>query len=247
MPLTTSRRNRHIRGARRERTLYVASLFALVAYGTFWLAVGVLGWRLNIALTPPFIWAGAVFGFALALPYRFRIVLALSLASLAVAIAATLFSIAGIPWSEIFTRFDLLMIAGFSLLLVAGPLSRLDRGFAAVTRFVALGIGLFALLVLSATGELSAAPLDARVIEAAYQVLMLVLSIALLVLAVRHGWSETVGLVGVVFALFLLTRYVDWFWDLMPRYLFFLSLALLAFAWLAVMRRFRGRLTEART
>jgi hypothetical protein len=230
--------------ARRERTLYVASLFALVAYGTFWLAVGVLSWRLNIPVTPLFIWAGVVFGFALALPYRFRLVLALALATLAVAMAATMFSVARIEWPELFNRLDLLMFSGFSLLLLAGPLMQLDRAFAAVTRLVAFAIGFVTLLVLSASGSSSAAPMDARVIEAIYQAIMLVGCVATLVVAIRHRWDETVALVSVVFALFLLIRYVDWFWDLLPRYLFFLTLAALAFASLMALRRMRSRVPD---
>jgi hypothetical protein len=231
--------------ARRERTLYVASLFAVVAYGTFWLAIGVLSWRLNIPVTPPFIWAGVVFGFGLAIPYRFRIVLAAALAGLAVALAATMFSVAGIEWPEIFSRLDLLMISGFSLLLLAGPLAQLDRAFAPVARLVAFGVGFLALLVLSASGSSSAAPVNAMVVEAIYQGVMLVASVSTLVVAIRHRWHETVSLVTVVFALFLLIRYVDWFWDLLPRYVFFLTLAALAFAWLIALRRMRRRLVGA--
>jgi hypothetical protein len=232
--------------ARRERTLYVASLFALVAYGTFWLAVGVLSWRLNLPVTPPFIWAGVVFGFALALAYGFRSVLALALGTLAVAMAATMFSVAGIEWPELFNRLDLLMMSGFSLLLLAGPLTQLDRTFGATTRFVAFAIGFLALLVLSASGSSSAAPIDARVIEAIYQGVMLVGCVATLVVAIRQRWEETVALVSVLLVLFLLIRYVDWFWDLLPRYLFFLTLAALAFASLIALRRMRSRVAELR-
>ena len=59
--------------ARHERNLYVASLFALVAYGTFWLAVVVLSATLNVPVTPPFLWAGVIFGTSLAIAYRFRV------------------------------------------------------------------------------------------------------------------------------------------------------------------------------
>lgn len=232
--------------ARRERTLYVSSLFALVAFGTFWLAVGVLSWRLNTPVTPPLLWAGVVFGFGLALPYRFRIVLGLALVTLAVSLAATMLSIAGVEWPEIFSRFDLLLLAGFSLLVLVRPLAVLDRGFAPVIRFVALAIALTALLFLSWSGSSSAVPLDARVVEALYQALMLVVCVGALWLAIRFRWNESVALVSVVFALFLLIRYVDWFWDLMPRYLFFLTLAALAFAWLAALGRLRKRLGEVR-
>ena len=75
--------------ARRERTLYVASLFALVAYGTFWLAIWVLSDTLNIPLSPPWIWGAVFFGVGLSLPYRFRLILAATLTTLIVALAGT--------------------------------------------------------------------------------------------------------------------------------------------------------------
>lgn len=233
--------------ARRERTLYVASLFALVAYGTFWLAVGVLSWTLNIPLTPGFIWVGVLFGLALAVPYGLRIILAAALATLAVAIAASMFQAAGAPWTEAFNRPDLLTAAAFSLLLLGIPLAQVDRAFAAVTRLVALGIGLTGFLVLSMSGATSVLPVSSRTSAVIYQTLMFVVCIAALVVAIRRGWTETVHLVSVMFAWFLLDRFVDWFWDVLPRYVFFSIVAALAFIWLLLLRRIRGRLTETRT
>jgi hypothetical protein len=227
--------------------LYVASLSAVVAYGTFWLAVGVLSWRLNIPVTPPFIWAGVVFGFGLAIPYGFRLVLAAALATLAVALSGSMFSAAGVEWPELVSRPDLLMLSAFSLLLLMPPLMQLDRGFGAVTRLVAFGIGLLALLVLSVSGSSSAVPIDATVIAGIYQGVMLVTCVGTLVVAIRRRWHETVALVTAMFALFLVTRYVDWFWDLLPRYVFFLALAALAFGSLLALGRMRRRLAGARS
>jgi hypothetical protein len=228
--------------ARRERTLYVASLFALVAYGTFWLAVVALSWTLNIPATPVFIWAGGAFGLALAIPYGFRVVLAAALVALPIAMAGSVFQAAGIPWSVALERFDLLTAAAFSMLVLAIPLGRIDAGFPAVTRLVALAMGLGGLLLLSTTAGASLMAVDDGIVEGMYQAAMFVMSIAILVLAIRHRWNETVNLVSVFLGLFLLVRFVDWFWDLLPRYVFFLGLAVLSFIWLFVLRRIRGRL-----
>jgi hypothetical protein len=228
--------------ARTERTLYVASLFAIVAYGCFWLALWELSDRLNIPLSAHLLWAAVVFGFALALPYGFRIILAAALVTLAGAIAASLFQLAGTPWTMMFSRVELLMLNGFSVLLLMGPLARVDRGFAPVVRLIGFGIGLAGLLVLSAAGYTSLVPLANSTIEHAYQAVMLAVNVAVLVVAFRQQWSETIKLASVMLAVFLLTRYVDWFWDLFPGYVFFLVLAALAFVWLLALRRIRNRL-----
>jgi hypothetical protein len=232
--------------SRIERTLYIASLFAIVAYGSFWLALWELSDRLDIPLSAYFLWTGVVFGFALAIPYGFRIILGAALLTLAGTIAASFFQAAGTEWPYIFQRVELLMIAAFSLVVLAAPLARLDRGFAPVVRLVAFAVGLACLMTLSVEGDTSLIPLRSTTIEAIYQVAMLVVCVAILVVSIRARWSETVKLASVMFALFLMSRYVDWFWDLLPAYAFFLILAVLAFGWLLALRRLRSRLAVAR-
>ena len=230
--------------ARRERTLYVASLFALVAYGTFWLAVGVLSWTVNIPVTPPYIWAGVLFGVALAIPYRFHVILAFALAALAVAMAGTLFQVARTEWTQAFERPDFLTVAGFSLLLLMGPLGGVERSFARVTRLVAFVIGLLGLFALAEMPERSLLPIARPVVGGIYQGLTLAAAVAAIVLGVRRGWNETVGLASTILSLFLLTRFFDWFFDVLPRYVFFFILAAIAFIWLLVLKRLRARLAR---
>jgi hypothetical protein len=73
---------------------------------------------------------------------------------------------------------------------------------------------------------------------------MLIVAVSVLVLAVRHHWTETVNITVVLLTFFLLSRFVDWFWELLPRYIFFLLLAAIAFGWLLLLRRIRGRLVR---
>jgi uncharacterized membrane protein len=53
-----------------------------------------------------------------------------------------------------------------------------------------------------------------------------------------------IGSVGAVFYLFM--RLVDWFWELLPKWLFFLLVGAFALAVLLVLRRVRRRRLEAR-
>lgn len=228
--------------ARRERTLYIASLFALVAYGTFWLAVWVLSDTLNFPLSPPWIWAGVLFGLALALPYRFRLILASTLGTLIVAIAGSIVQAGGHPWNAIFEHFDLLMVAAFGSTLLASRLGHLYAGFAPVTRFVGVSVGLIGLLILSTFGGASLLPLSNRTTELVYQAVMLVVCVGLIAIGIRRRWTETVYLAAAIFTVFLMVRYVDWFWDLVPSYVFFGTLAAIAFGWLLALRRVRARL-----
>ena len=57
-------------------------------------------------------------------------------------------------------------------------------------------------------------------------------------------WAGVVNLGSTFFVLYLYTKLFDWFWDWMPKYLFFLLLGLVAVLLLVVMRRFRARTGE---
>ena len=231
--------------AQRERTRYVASIFALVALGTYWLAVIVLSEQLNVPLTPPAVWGGALFGVALALPYGFRLIFGLALATVLVALAGSVFQAGGVPWVECIEFPEIITVAAFALFVVAPRMTAGHRHFAPVARGVPLALALLGLLFLSVAGPASLLPFAARVTEAIYQVLMLVLATGVLVAALRRRWSETVYVTAAALTIFLFTRFVDWFWDLMPRYVFFLLLAAVAFAWLFALRRVRLRLGRA--
>jgi len=47
------------------------------------------------------------------------------------------------------------------------------------------------------------------------------------------------------FVVFLYTKFFDWWWDALPKYLFFLVLGLAAVLILLVLRRLRGVLAHA--
>jgi hypothetical protein len=229
--------------AQRERTLYISSIFALAAFGTYWLAVATLGQLLNVPLTPPAVWGGALFGIALALPYGFRLILAGGLAALLVALAGSGFQAAGIPWTAAIEFPEIITAAAFALAAIAPRLRPIDPSFAAVTRVVGFGVGFLGLLVLSSAGRTSLLPTAGRISELIYQGVMLLASVIMLALAIRKQWLETVYVSAAALTIFLFVRFVDWFWDAVPRYLFFLLLTATAFGWLLALRRLRGRLS----
>jgi hypothetical protein len=77
---------------------------------------------------------------------------------------------------------------------------------------------------------------------------MLLIGMTALVIGIRKQWQETVYIAAAALTVFVFIRFVDWFWDALPRFVFFLLLAAIAFAWLLALRRLRSRLSalEAR-
>jgi hypothetical protein len=230
--------------AQRERTLYIASIFALAAYGTYWLAVFVLSEVLNVPVTPPALWGGALFGVALALPYGFRVIFAGALLALLVALAGSIFQAAGMPWTMIAEFPEIITIAAFLLAIGAPRITGTHRAFAAVARGAALFVGFAGLLLLSSAGPASLLPTPRRVTEAIYQVVMLVASTAVLTLSIRKRWLEATYISAAALTIFIFIRFVDWFWEALPRFVFFFLLAAIAFAWLLALRRVRARLDQ---
>ena len=229
--------------AQRERTLYIASIFALAACGMYWLAVYMLSELLNVPVSALALWGGALFGLALALPYGFRVILGIALLGLLLALSGSVFEAAGVPWTAALEFPEPITAAAFLLLIVAPRLAGIHRAFAAVTRAIALSVGSFGLLVLSAAGQASLLPTPARVSALIYQAIILLSSVIALAAGISRQWQETVYVAAASLTLFLLGRFVDWFWDAIPRFVFFLVLAAMAFAWLLVLRRLRTRLT----
>ena len=67
-----------------------------------------------------------------------------------------------------------------------------------------------------------------------------VLSAGSIWLGARRGWGEVVNTGATFFVVFLYTKFFDWWWESMPKYLFFLVLGLTAVLLLVVMRRLRA-------
>jgi hypothetical protein len=228
--------------AQRERTLYVASIFAMVAYGTYWLAAGVLSALLNVPVTAPALWGGALFGVALALPYGFRVIFAGAVLTLLVALAGSVFEAAAMPWTLVIEFPEIVTAASLLLAGLAPRVAGQQRSFAAVTRGVALSVAFAGLLLLSVAGSASLLPTPSRVTEAIYQAVLLVASATTVTVGIRRRWPEAVYIAAAALTLFIVTRFVDWFWDALPRFVFFFLLAAAAFGWLIVLRRLRVRL-----
>ena len=74
---------------------------------------------------------------------------------------------------------------------------------------------------------------------------MLIACLIVLWRRLEAGDQAGVNLATAFLALFLFIRYVDWFWEVLPAWAFFLILAAGAFASIAVLRRVRARLEAA--
>lgn len=226
--------------SRRERTLYYTSLLGMVAFASAVLNLTALGGIFNLGGSPNAFLVWAVFGLALAYAYRLRLLLAAGLVCAILFAAMTAISLAGLYWAAIDNRLEPILAAGAAA-AAAPALLRDTEDFAWVYRMVGLFAAFVAFLGLSVNGTLTFLPLDKRAVEIFYQIAGLAAAALTMWWGVARAMPGVVNLGAAFFALYLYIRFYRWWWDWMPRYLFFLTVALLSLALLYGFQRLRRR------
>lgn len=226
--------------SQREATGYYAKLLSMVSFACFVLNLVMLGQIFNI--TPSenalLVWAG--FGFLLAYAFDVRLLLAIGILSLAGFIAARTGSWSGMYWLSFGERPENFFLP--ALLIFTLPLWLKQQnysGFAPIYRVFGCLLLLLPVLLLSNWGEGSYLFLDADIIEGSYQLAGFIVSAGLITLGIRQHWPDVINTGNAFFVLFLYTKLFDWWWEVMPKYLFFLVIALASLLMLFVYKRIR--------
>ena len=228
--------------APREKTLYYTSLIVLVALAAFVLNLTVLGSIFNIAPTAKALLAWGALAVILSYRYGLRLPLAGGLVALAIYVAAEAVSLSGGFWGSFPERPETLLPAGLAMLAIPLLAHHENRpGFPPVYRLLGLLLTFLVLLLLGNMGQLSFLPLSRKAAGAIYQTAGFAAAIAAIWTGVRKGVPESVNLGSGFFAIYLFNRLYVWWWDWMPKYLFFLTLGIIALILLAVFRRLRAR------
>jgi uncharacterized membrane protein len=217
----------------------LAELFALVALGAFVLQLTALGSIFALRDSPHAFLAWAALGLALGHGSGFRGPGLAGVAFLAWWLVTMLAEATGGTWRDPLRVAEHAVVAGFALFAV-GLLSRLGpRETPALYRLVGLVVAFLSMLLLSTSGDLSGLGLTRRTTEILFQLLTLAASVAVMALGVRRGWRETLFTGTGAFLVLAVIKSVDWFWDWLPRYLYFLLLGLVAVLVVLVLRRWR--------
>jgi hypothetical protein len=225
----------------RQGGAYFAKLAALVAFACFVLNVSMLGQIFNVTPTDRALLAWAALALLLAYRCELRLLLVAGLVCVATWIAARAGTWGGMYWLSLGERPENFLPAG--LLAFLFPLlveQRRYPGFAATYRIFGLLCLLLPVLVLGNWGMASYLDWPPALIEGFYQVLGFALSAGATWLGVRRGWADTANTGIVFFVIFLYTKLFDWWWQIMPKWLFFLVLALAAVLLLLVFQRLRS-------
>ncbi|WP_376696431.1 DUF2157 domain-containing protein [Wenzhouxiangella sp. EGI_FJ10305] len=224
---------------RRERSGYFTSLAALVAVACFVLDLSVLGQTFNLVPSRNAFLAWALFAMILAYSWGLKLVLTAGLVSLIAYLSATVGAWGGLYWLSFGERPETLLIAGL-LITLPGWFKNLPRPeFSNVYRVFGFLVAFISVLVLSHWGRGSYLPFSPSLVEAGYQLTGFLGSAALIAVGIRRGEGKLFNLGATFFLLFLYTKIFDWWWDWMPKWLFFLVVGLVAVGFLFVLGRLR--------
>lgn len=225
----------------RDSSGYFTKLAAMVAFACFAINIALLGYIFNITPSDKALIPLAALAFLLAYTCDLRLLLAAGILSVIAWISARTGTFSGMYWLHFGERPENFFPAAVILFLVpqAIPHQRFT-GFGPIYRVFAMLTLLLPMLVLANWGRISYLDFEENSIEGFYQVMGFMLSAGAIWLGARKHWGDVVNTGSTFFVIFLYTKFFDWWWSVMPKYLFFLVLGLTAVLLLVLMRRLRA-------
>lgn len=231
--------------ARRERTLYFAGLLALVSLAAFILALSTIGRVFNITPTENALAVWGAFSLLLAYRYGLRLLLIAALGLAVFYASAAVNNHLGYNWLNFGERPEVFLFAGFAAFAVPLAIAhRRHTDFPAVYRLAGAFVFFVAIVALAEWGGHSYLPGDVKTIEKAYELFGLFTAAGAIAWGIRRQWDGVVNLSAAAFVIFLFCRLFHWWWDWLPRYLFFGVIGAIALALVYAFKRIRSHLTE---
>jgi uncharacterized membrane protein len=229
--------------ARRERTLYFAGLLALVAFASFVLNLMVVGSVFNIESTERALLAWGAFALVLAYRYGLRILLAMGLL-LSISYAAAVFNARlGYHWLDFGQRPELIALLAWIVFATPFVVPHIRNGdFPGVYRLVGSLVFFVSIVSLAEWGVQSYLPFASINVERAYEMIGLGTSAGAIWWGIRRHWNGIVNVGAVFFVIFLFTRLYHWWWDWLPKYLFFALIGALGIVLVVAFKRIRGKM-----
>jgi len=182
-----------------------------------------------------------LFGLTLAYSYGHRLLLWFGLLGLAGFANASMIGWTGVLWSACFLRPENYLAAGLVIFALSVLLPHRDHPqFPTIYRLFGLLYFLIPVFVLANWGGSSYLALNPETIEIGYQILGFGVCAAAIWIGIAHGWRETVNIGTTFFVVFLYGKYIDWWWQWMPKYVFFFVVGLTALGVLILLRRYRS-------
>lgn len=229
--------------ARRERTLYFASLLALVTLACFITNLAVIGRIFNITSSENALLPWSALALLIAYRYGLRLQLFLGLILSIGYGVAMLTAQLGHHWLDFDRRPEHIALMGIAMFVLPKFVRHERRAeFPAVYRLVGSLAYFVAVLALCEWGKSSYLPFETKTVELGYELLGLASAAGAIALGIVRQWDGVVNAGAVFFVIFLYCRLYHWWWDLMPKYAFFAVIGAIAIALVIAFKRVRAGL-----
>jgi len=232
--------------ASKEKTFYYASLAGLLAFVCFVMNLNILGAIFNITPSPKAFLVWGLMALMVAYHLGLRLILMAGLLCILGYLSATVGEFWGIYWLSFGERPENFIIAG--AIMVALPQILKHREYYNFPWFYHL-VGLLsifiALLIMGHCGRCSYSLMENDTLEVIYQTLGLICAGITIWMGIRFHYPGVTNIGATFFTIFLYTKFFDWWWDFLPKYLFFFILSVISLGLLSGFKKMRSRLKEA--
>ena len=229
----------------KESSAYFSKIAALVGLATFVLNLSMLGQIFNISPSPNAFAVWAAFGFVLAYTCNARLLLLFSIISVSCFIAMKIGTWSGVYWINFGERPEHFFIPALIIFLTPQWVEHHKfTGFAAIYRICGLIMACLPILILANWGKLSYLTWPSDIVEGVYQIIGFAISTVAVWLGIKQHWNDVINTGNVFFILFLYTKFYDWWWQWMPKYIFFFLLGLSALLALFIFKRLRTHMLD---
>ena len=231
--------------AKNEKNIYFSKIAALVSLSCFVLNLSMLGQIFNISPSPNAFAVWAAFGFVLAYTCNARLLLLFSIISVSCFIAMKIGTWSGVYWINFGERPEHFFIPALIIFLTPQWVEHHKfTGFAAIYRICGLIMACLPILILANWGKLSYLTWPSDIVEGVYQIIGFAISTVAVWLGIKQHWNDVINTGNVFFILFLYTKFYDWWWQWMPKYIFFFLLGLSALLALFIFKRLRTHMLD---
>lgn len=223
---------------KKDKSTYFSKIAGLVCLASFILNLRMLGQIFNITPSPNAFLIWSAFGFLLAYACNARLILFFAILSLGGFIAMKLGTWSGVYWINFGEYPENFILPSLLIFCLPQFISQAKfQKFGLIYRTTSMIMFFLPLLVLANVGELSYLSWDKDLIEGSYQLLGFASALVAVWLGIKKQWSHVVNTGNVFFILFLYTKFFDWWWQWMPKYIFFFLIGLTAVLALLIFKR----------
>jgi len=230
--------------ASKDGSGYFTKLVGLVAFACFVLNIAMFGLIFNITPSDNALLAWAALALLLAYAYDVRLLQVAAVLCIIAFVSARVGTWSGMYWIHFGQRPENFFPIALLLFFIPQWINHQRfSGFALSYRVFGVITLLLPMLVMAHWGYASYLYTNLNthpdIIEGGYQLAGFVLSALFIGYGIRRGWGHVVNCGVTFFVIFIYTKFFDWWWEIMPKYLFFLILGLVAILCLVILKRLR--------